>query len=121
MSKLNSSIFTAVTGALVLMGCDGKKPTEPKAAAKADVKKEVEMEKCVVKKGDVGFIKEHKADCKSAEGEGCAGTNKAGDASAWIFVPKGQCEKINMNNFDGVAEDIKAKIDVEALKAALEK
>ena len=79
MSKLNSSIFTAVTGVLVLISQEAKAES---------------MEKCVVKKGDVGFIKEHKADCKSAEGEGCAGTNKAGDASAWIFVPKGQCDKI---------------------------
>lgn len=129
MSKLiNSSIFTAITGALILMGCDGKKPAAKtdimptvKKESKVDVKKDVEMEKCFIKKGDVGFIKEYKADCESADSKDCTATNKAGDPTAWILVPKGQCDKINMNNFEGVSEKIKAKIDLDALKAALEK
>lgn len=58
----------------------------------------LQMEKCQItgynKEGkEVGLIKAHKADCKSAKGS-CAGENDAGDPLAWIYLPQGLCEKI---------------------------
>ncbi len=64
------------------------------SAAKAE---EGKMGKCMItmeKDGKkVGLIKEGKSDCKSATSS-CAGQNKAGDASAWIYLPEGACGKI---------------------------
>ncbi len=95
MKKLN--IFTAVAAAVAL--------TAGSAFA------QVEMEQCkVVDKNGKGLIKAHKSDCKSA-GVSCAGQNKAGDPSAWIMVPKGECVKINAGDFSGVDKDIKEKIE----------
>jgi len=69
-----------------------------------------DMERCtVVDKDGHGLIKAHKSDCAGA-GHSCAGQNKAGDANAWIIVPKGQCAKINAGDFSGVDESIKDKI-----------
>lgn len=74
-----------------------------------------DMEKCKVVKDGKGLIKEHKADCKTESGShGCAGHNAAGDPDSWIFVPKGQCEKINAGDFSGVSAEIKDKIEAEA-------
>ena len=71
-----------------------------------------DMEKCKVVKDGKGIIKEQKADCKTESGShSCAGHNAAGDADSWIFVPKGQCEKINAGDFSGVSAEIKDKID----------
>lgn len=70
-----------------------------------------DMEKCkVVGPDGKGLIKAHKADCQSVHNS-CAGSNKAGDPDAWILVPKGQCEKINAGDFEGVSDDIKDKIE----------
>ncbi len=47
MSKLKLSTFTAVAGTLILMGCDGKKPTsttEQNAVAKTDTKADAKKE-----------------------------------------------------------------------------
>jgi uncharacterized membrane protein len=57
-----------------------------------------EMEKCQIigynKAGEeTGLIKEGMGDCPSATST-CAGSNKAGDKKAWIYLPKGVCEKI---------------------------
>jgi uncharacterized membrane protein len=69
------------------------------------------MEKCsVVGKDGKGLIKAHKADC-SDSGHSCAGQNSAGDAKAWIIVPKGDCAKINAGNFEGVSQEIQDKIE----------
>jgi uncharacterized membrane protein len=46
------------------------------------------MEKCA------GIVKAGKNDCGTAAGA-CAGTAKTdGEADAWIYLPKGTCEKI---------------------------
>jgi len=42
---------------------------------------------------EVGLIKEGMADCKS-ETSTCSGTNTAGEKKAWLYLPKGVCEKI---------------------------
>lgn len=69
------------------------------------------MEKCkVVDKSGKGLIKEHKADC-GASRHSCAAQNQANDPESWIYVPKGQCEKINAGDFSGVSQDIKNKIE----------
>lgn len=70
----------------------------------------MDMEKCNVVKDGKGLIKEHKSDCKGS-GHACAGHNKAGDAGAWINVPKGECAKINAGDFSGVDKAVKDKIE----------
>jgi len=72
-----------------------------------------DMEKCMVAKDGHGMIKEGKGDCGSKTNS-CAGSNKAGDAEAWILVPKGECEKINKGDLSGVSEEVKAKLDMGA-------
>ena len=43
-----------------------------------------------------GVAKAGKNDCASAGNNSCAGTStKDADASAWILVPAGLCEKLN--------------------------
>ena len=75
---------------------------------------ETSMEKCsVVGKNGQGLIKAHKADCADS-GHSCAGQNSAGDAKAWIIVPKGDCAKINAGDFTNVSQDIKDKLEPEA-------
>lgn len=94
-----SNIFTALAAAVALTS----------GSAFADGMGD--MEKCnVVDKNGKGLIKEHKTDCK-AVGHSCAGQNKAGDASAWIMVPKGECAKINAGDFSSVDQSVKDKIE----------
>jgi uncharacterized membrane protein len=72
------------------------------------------MEKCrVVDENGRGMIKEHMADCASADGSSCAGSNAAGDPEAWIMVPQGECAKINQGDFSGVSDEIKNKIEMK--------
>ncbi len=87
---------------------------------------EQQMEKCAVVGPDgKGLIKEHKGDCSSSNGSSCAGNNEAGDPKAWIMVPKGMCNKINMavnsGDFKGIPDEIKAKIEVLDDKGAVDK
>jgi uncharacterized membrane protein len=75
---------------------------------------EVATEKCkVVDAEGKGLIKEHKGDCSTAA-HSCAGKNAAGDPEAWINVPKGDCAKINAGDHAGIADEIKAKLEVPA-------
>lgn len=61
-----------------------------------------QMEKCrVVDKDGNGLIKPYMAD---------SGSNLEGDRNAWIWVPFGQCQKINKGDFTGVPEEILYKI-----------
>jgi hypothetical protein len=61
------------------------------------------MEKCkVLDKDGNGLIKAYMAD---------SGPNLEGDAGAWIWVPRGQCTKINHGDFSGVSAMIRAKIN----------
>ena len=59
-----------------------------------------DMEKCkIIGKDGEGLIMEHKCDCavtatEAKEKYSCAGQNPPNDPDAWIFVPKGVCEKI---------------------------
>lgn len=70
-----------------------------------------DMEKCtIVDKNGKGLIKAHKADCKSLK-HSCAGSNAAGDSTAWIYVPKGMCDKIQQGDYTGVPQNIKDKIE----------
>ena len=78
MRNLNTLLATAVTGALAL----GLVATNAQAAEKAP------MEKCH------GIVKAGKNDCQTAS-SACAGTaKKDGQKDAWIYVPKGTCDKI---------------------------
>ncbi|CAK8162610.1 DUF2282 domain-containing protein [Candidatus Xenohaliotis californiensis] len=70
------------------------------------------MEKCkVVDKDGKGLIRAHKSDCAGGKNS-CAGSNKAGDPDAWIFVPKGLCEKINNSEWKHVPKSVIKKLDV---------
>lgn len=44
-----------------------------------------------------------------------AGTNAANEADAWIWVPVGQCEKLNHGDFSGASDEVKAKLDTSAV------
>lgn len=107
MKKLG--LLTAVAAALSL--------TVGMASA-VDTVASTEMEKCkVVDKDGKGLIKEHKTDCNTAA-HSCATQNLAGEAEAWIMVPKGQCEKINAGDFSEVSQDIQDKIEMKASAVA---
>jgi uncharacterized membrane protein len=76
MTSSNRKVVSALTGAVVL-GCVMAGP-----AMAAD------NEKCA------GIVKAGKNDCATA-GNSCAGQVKVdGQKDAWIYVPKGTCEKI---------------------------
>lgn len=61
----------------------------------AESSQAADMEKCkLVGPDGKGLILAHKCDCASKGKYSCAGQNPAGDPDAWIFVPKGVCEKI---------------------------
>jgi len=77
MSKTKTLVSTAVSS-LIALGIAGT--TVPAQAA--------DMEKCF------GIAKAGKNDCQTANSS-CAGTSvKDGQKDAWIFVPKGTCEKL---------------------------
>ena len=68
------------------------------------------MEKChVVDSNGNGLIKPYMAD---------SGVNLDGDASAWIWVPYGQCSKINNGDFSGVSQQIRQKIETSNIQNA---
>lgn len=58
------------------------------ALTTATAAEKVQMEKCY------GIVKAGKNDCQTAT-SACAGTSKKDNqGDAWIFIPKGSCEKI---------------------------
>lgn len=60
------------------------------------------VEQCkVVDSNGNGLIRAYMAD---------SGPNLEGDANAWIYVPYGQCAKINNGDFSGVSQAVKDKI-----------
>lgn len=76
MKHCNLVVTTAI-GSLLALG--------PLTAAAAD---KAPVEKCF------GIVKAGKNDCQTAV-SACAGTaTKDGQKDAWIYVPKGTCEKI---------------------------
>jgi len=73
-------IGTAVATALTVAAA-----TSSVTVAKSGAK----MEKCY------GVAKAGKNDCKAGAGTSCAGTStKDAQADAWMFVPKGTCDKL---------------------------
>lgn len=68
------------------------------------------MEKCrVVDSNGNGLIRAYMAD---------SGNNLEGDATAWIWVPYGQCTKINAGDFSGVSPDVRNKIQMSNVQNA---
>ncbi len=68
------------------------------------------QEKCQVLDADGnGLIKPYRAD---------SGINLQGDANAWIWVPYGECKKINAGDFHGVSQEIRDKIDASNIHDA---
>ena len=75
---MNKLTIAAALSAALLLG----------AAAQAQAQAQGNSEKCF------GISKAGKNDCQTASSS-CAGTSKKDhEASAWISVPKGTCEKI---------------------------
>ncbi|UCH53845.1 MAG: DUF2282 domain-containing protein [Pseudomonadota bacterium] len=75
MNSNSAIIATAITGLLAL-GASGVASAEAK------------MEKCY------GIVKAGKNDCQTNT-SACAGTStKDGQKDAWIYLPKGSCDKI---------------------------
>lgn len=74
-------------------------------AAHADM-----MEQCkVVDSNGNGLIRPYMAD---------SGPNLEGDANAWIYVPYGQCAKINNGDFSGVSQAVRDKIQPSNINEA---
>ncbi len=71
---------------------------------------EINGEKCTPMKDGKNIVKANKNDCQTAS-HSCAGQSKAGDADAWIYVPKGQCAKINSGDLTNISADIKDKLE----------
>lgn len=81
MKHRNVVVGTAIASVLALGALSAASGTAT-AAGKADV------EKCF------GIARAGKNDCQTATSS-CAGTSTAdGQADAWLYVPKGSCEKI---------------------------
>jgi uncharacterized membrane protein len=79
--KASNLILRAAVASLVAAGMTGA--SQSALAAKAD------NEKCA------GIVKAGKNDCGTSR-NACAGQVKAdNDAEAWIYVPKGTCERIS--------------------------
>lgn len=79
MKDLNTRGTTALTSLLLLAG------SAAITTAQADVP---QMEKCY------GIVKAGKNDCQT-NSNACAGTaKKDGQKDAWLYLPKGSCEKI---------------------------
>jgi uncharacterized membrane protein len=70
----------------------------------------VAMEKCVVTKNGKNMVRAHKADCQTGK-TSCSGQNTADNHEAWIFVPQGQCAKINAGDCSGLEAEDKAKLE----------
>lgn len=78
MKQYNVAVITTALGSLLAVG-----PLSAVAAEKAPP-----MEKCY------GVIKAGKNDCQTSN-TACAGTaKKDSQKDAWIYIPKGTCEKI---------------------------
>ncbi len=76
--KTTSSLLASAMTAAIAMTAS----TSPAQAAEGKV------EKCY------GVVKAGKNDCQTATSS-CAGTSKAdGQGDAWIYVPKGTCDKL---------------------------
>ena len=77
MKNPNTMLTTAITGLLTLG-----------TFAAATAAEKTPLEKCY------GISKAGKNDCQTSS-SACAGTaKKDGQKDAWIFIPKGSCEKI---------------------------
>ena len=69
------------------------------------------MEECkVVDANGNGLIRAYMAD---------SGPNLEGDANAWIYVPYGQCAKINNGDFSGVSQAVRDKIQPSNINEAI--
>lgn len=72
------------------------------------------MEKCAIVKMDRGMIKPGQNDGDYTNDDGKVvhkGESWLWDKQAWVWVPTGECKKINDNDdISGLPEDIKAKI-----------
>jgi uncharacterized membrane protein len=111
-APLALAMASAISFAVAGMNEAAAETTAPKTNPNAN------MERCTVVKDGKGMIREHKGDCKSTNKEknSCAGQNSAGDAEAWLFVPQGECAKINAGDCSGVSAETRARLEEVACK-----
>jgi hypothetical protein len=102
MKKTMKPILTAIAAAAAL--------ASGVAIADTSATQEQGMEKCHVVKAGVGMIVAGKADCKTTS-HSCAGKNVSGDPSSWIWVPTGDCKKVDDGDFSDLSEGAQAKIE----------
>ena len=76
----------------------------------ADTSNTATQEQCKIVQAGKGMILAGKSDCK-ATSHSCAGKNTSGDPDSWIWVPKGQCVKVNQGDFSGIPMDVQEKIE----------
>lgn len=87
-----------------------KAPVETTTPAVKKTSTSSRVEKCkIVDRDGNGLIKAYTAD---------SGRNLEGDANAWIWVPYGQCKKLNRGDYSGVSPEIRAKINKSNIKNA---
>ncbi|MFI4954461.1 MAG: DUF2282 domain-containing protein [Gammaproteobacteria bacterium] len=120
-TPLAITMATAISFAIagVSEAADQASISTPSAAttqAPANSNPNANMERCNVVKDGKGMIREHKGDCKASNPEknSCAGQNSAGEPEAWIFVPKGECAKINMGDCSGISQESRARLEATA-------
>ena len=79
MKGKNLALTSAVSAALLLAASHGTVSAQPS----------FEPEKCY------GVAKAGKNDCAAGPGTSCQGTSTVdGQGNAWMYVPKGSCEKL---------------------------
>lgn len=98
MTNKKNSLFLSLVATLLLFS----------SSARAE-EHDSDMEKCKVVKDGKGMIKENMADGKG-DLDSEVGLNKEGDPEAWIYVPKGECAKINNGDLSGISDEIKSKL-----------
>jgi uncharacterized membrane protein len=81
MNATNHLIIRSAVASLLALGVVG-------ASGQALAANKKDFEKCA------GIVKAAKNDCGTSVSSCAATSKKDGDAEAWIFVPKGTCEKI---------------------------
>lgn len=99
--KKTKLLATAFTAALFSMASS--------AAHAQDMEKD--MEKCnPTDKDGKNWVKAGKADCGTNPNKG---KNEANDPKAWIWVKKGECEKIKQGDMSDISKETLEKLELQ--------
>lgn len=108
-----ASLLAAMTAAVAL---SGQALAQPDVQANNDapsvtVNNGANTEKCVPVVNGKNIVRANKGACASGK-HSCAGQNVAGEADAWVTVPKGVCDRIKAGDFSDVPDSVKASLDL---------